>query len=75
MKFNKNKTPLSNKLIKLYGDDCFGDYTIQGMFIDYKKPIKRGSRIIKSRFCKLVDNQYMSDISEWKNGNNWEYVE
>ena len=48
---NKPKIPESGKLIVLQCDDFMGDYTVEGMFIDYKKPIKKGKKIFTSRFC------------------------
>lgn len=69
------KIPESNKLIILDCDDFIGDYKIEGMFIDYKKPIKKGNIIFKSRFCTFnkETNQYESNMKEWRNRNSWSY--
>ena len=70
-----SEIPESNRLIILKCDNCFGDYEIEGMFIDYKKPIKKGKRILKSRFC-TYDNDtktWDNDMCEWRQRNSWSY--
>lgn len=71
----RNLIPESEKIIIVYNNDCFGDYKIEGKFVDYKKPIKKGKKFIKSRFCTLdkYTNQYASNHQEFKTCNGWEY--
>jgi len=63
-----NNIPESNRIIILNCDDFMGEYKVEGMFIDYKKPIKRGKKIFKSRFCTFnkTINQWESNMDEWR---------
>ncbi len=67
--------PESNRLIILKCDDFMGDYTTEGMFIDYKAPIKKGKNIFTSRFCMYDEKTktWESAHDEFRHCNSWEY--
>lgn len=74
---SKNEIPISGKAIKLYCDDFMGNYEVHGTFVDYKKPIKKGKRVFKSRFCKYDSStkKFESAHDDFKNSKGWEYID
>ena len=72
----RNEIPESDKMIIVYNDDFCGDYSVEGKFIDYKKPIKKGKRIFASRFCVYDKNSktWQSMHEEFKTSKGWDYI-
>ena len=71
----KSKIPESEKMIIVYNDDFMGDYTIKGKFIDYKKPIKKGKKTFKSRFCVFDESTqtWVNEQYEFSTSKGWTY--
>lgn len=69
-----NEIPDSERMIIVYDDDYTGDFTFKGKFVDYKKPIKKGKKTLKSRFFKLVKGQFESDHAAFRTAKGWEYA-
>ena len=67
--------PIDNKLIKCKCFD-FTAYSCIGKFIPYKKPIKKGNKIIISRFCvQNKDGTFTSAREVWLDCESWKYLE
>lgn len=66
-------TPQPDKLIKCYGSDTFGDFTVIGKWVLYKKQTKRqnGGRFM----LQDSSGNWNAEREVWKDIDEWEYLE
>lgn len=71
MRYPTKELPEDDKPIRIYGSDCFGKFSADGVYRRYK-----GSQVQRrktGRFLMFRDGYWQKDDS-WLDANEWEYI-